>query len=341
MTSEAVDVVDDPGVASPELVELVAKREQELKKTPAVAATNTNGTANANAGTTDVGQAEEVEAGGKKAAEDPAKGKSEEVKKALDVEWAKSDTLKHRISTLHEAGHLDDELIDLIRTGVERKSHLRAANDKFEAAADKVKAAHAERDTYKERAERYDRLMADPKFHAALNATEGDTEDESLLSPEEKRLKRLEKDLAEMKAEKQGKAESEKSRADRVKEIEGWAEDHRSSLGDTVSLEDYKGAVETALKEMLEEDIAPLEVLTQRGLVRRVNKVLERQRDEKEVQGLRESVEGSKRDAVRSARASSPAGVRTEVGKTYPSTPEGQRARRAAETLAKYPLRPE
>lgn len=345
MTSEAADVDVDPGVASPDLVALVAKREQELKgkkpETPASGATATKETEEPAKATDDAGQAEEVEAGRKDAEEAPEKGKPDSAKKPLDVEWAKSDALKRRVSALHEAGHLDDDLIGLIRTGVERKEHLRAANKKFEDAAEKVKAANLERDQYRERAERYDRLMADPKFHAALNAPEGDSEDDSLLTPEERRIKKVERELAEMKAEKERREKDAKSLAERVREIESWGEDHRSSLGDTVSDEEYDTALKEMLTDVIEEKEDPRNVITQLKLVRRVNKILERRRDERDAEALRERVEGSKRDVVRSARASSPAGVRTEVGKTYPDTPQGRREKRIAESLAKYPLRPE
>lgn len=342
MTSEAASEVASTDTASPELVALVAKREQELKgkpSTPASEATKAKEPAGDGKGATDAGQAEEVEAGRDDAKEAPDEGKPDDAKKPLDVEWAKSDALKRRISALHEAGHLDDDLLGLIRTGVERKAHLKAANDKFEAAADKVKAANTERDQFRERAERYDRLMADPKFHAALHAAEsGETEgDESFMTAEEKRIARLEKRLAEREAAEENAEKSAKSEASRVKEIEGWAEDHRESLSGTVSDEDYESALKTVLTEMLEEDLDPRRTLTQRGLSRRVNRVLERQVADRDVAALRERVEGSKRDVVRSARASSPAGVRTEVGKTY-ATP---RAQRIAETLSKYPLRPE
>lgn len=343
MTSEAASEVAGTDTASPELVALVAKREQELKgkapKTPASEATKVKAPAGDGKDATGAGQAEEVEAGRDDADGAPDEGKPDAAKKPLDVEWAKSDALKRRISDLHEAGHLDDDLIGLIRAGVERKAHLKAANDKFEAAADKVKAANAERDQYRERAERYDRLMADPKFHKALHATESDdtTDDESLMTAEEKRIARLEKRLAEREAKEADEEKSKSSAESRVKEIEGWAEDHRESLSDTVSAEDYEAALTTMLKEMLEDDLDPRRLLTQRGLARRVNRVLERQREEKEVAALRERAEGSKRDVVRSARASSPAGVRTEVGRTYASP----REKRIAETLAKYPLRPE
>lgn len=346
MTNEAADEVAGSDTASPELVALVAKREQELKgkpSTPASTASKAKGPEDAAKGATGTGQAKEVEAERDDAEGAPDEGKPDDAKKPLDVEWAKSDALKRRISALHEAGHLDDDLLGLIRTGVERKAHLKAANDKFEAAADKVKAANAERDQYRERAERYDRLMADPKFHAALHAAEsGDAgDDESLMTPEEKRIARLEKDLADMKAERADRENSEKSSAARIKEIEGWAEDHKSSLGDSVTPEAYESALKAVLTDLIEGEINPRTVLTQRGLVRLVNKELDRTRDAVEVAALRERADGSKRDVVRSARASSPAGVRTEVGTTYPNTPAGQRAKRVAETLAKYPLRPE
>lgn len=344
MTSEAVGEDVDPTVASPALVALVAKREQELKgkpETPAAGATKAKETEDANAGSSDAGQAEEVEAGSPKDAEAPDEGKPDAPKKTLDVEWAKSDALKRRISALHEAGHLDDDLLGLMKDGANAKEIRKGANTKFEAAAEKVKAANTERDQYRERAERYDRLMSDPKFHAALHATEDEGEDESLLTPEEKRLKRLEKDLADIKSEKRTKAETDVAQKARIREIEGWAEDHKESLNGTVSDGDYESALGAMLTEMLEDDLNPRDLLTQRGLTRKVNRVLERQREEKDVQGLRERVEGSKRDVVRSARASSPAGVRTEVGKTFPSTPQGQRQKRIAETLEKYPLRPE
>ncbi len=95
--------------------------------------------------------------------------------------------------------------------------------------------------------------------------------------------------------------------------------------------------MKASLQELIDEGISPIDVLNQRGYTRRINRALERQREEKDVQGLRERVEGSKRDVVRSTRASSPAGVRTEVGKTYASP----RDKRIAETLSKYPIRPE
>jgi len=331
MTNEADDVAD-PNQASTALVELVAKREVELRGKPAPASEATKPVEKPK-----VVQAEEVEAEGTKPPKAPEEGKPEEGKKALDVEWTKSETLKRRLAALHETGNLDDEVLGLLKDGARSKEIVRGANKKFEEAAEKVKAANTERDVYRERAERYDRLMADPKFHAAMQATEEVKEDESFLTPEEKRLKRLEKDLEDMKAEKAKRAKDEESSVARVKEIEGWAEDHRSSLGDAVSLEEYEAALKGTLKEMLEEDLDPRQTLTQRGLVRRVNRVLERQREEKDVQSLRERVGESNRDAVRSARASSPAGVRTEVEKQY-ATPK---AKRIAETLAKYPLRPD
>ncbi len=349
MTSEAVSEDVEPGTASPELVALVAKRELELSgkqpAAPVAAATKPKEPVGAEAEPSETDQAEEVEAGGKKDEKGTEGGKPDESKKALDVEWAKSDALKSRITTLYEAGHLDDDLLGLVRMGVERKEHLRAANKRFEESAEKVKSANAERDQYRERAERYDRLMGDPKFHAALHATEktgGDEEvDPDLMTPAEKRdwVRKVAREDREAEDAKVAKStEAEKAR---IHEIEGWAEDHKESLGSAVSDEDYEKALKASLAEMLEEDIDPRQVLTQRGLARRVNRVLERQREEKDVQGLRERVEGSKRDVVRSARASSPAGVRTEVGKEYPSTPAGARAKRVAETLAKYPLRPE
>lgn len=347
MTSEAVSEAAAPDVASPALVALVAKREQELSgvkpSAPVSAAPKSTEPVEPDESAPDAGQAEEVEAERSDATEAPDEGKPEVAKKPLDVEWAKSDALKRRISTLNEAGHLDDELLGLIRQGVERKEHMRAANKRFEEAADLAKSEkqgraqiEKERDEYRAR---YEGLVTNPRVAAALNGT--DDVDDDTLTPDERKLKQLEKDVADMKAEKDNAASAAKSQQARIREIEAWAEDHKASFAGTVSDEEYEAALTTSLKELLEDEIDPRAVLTQKGLARRVSRVLERQREDKDVQSLRERAEGSKRDVVRSARASSPAGVRTEVGKTYPPTPEGQRQKRIAETLAKYPPRPD
>jgi hypothetical protein len=345
MTNDADGAVADPNAASPELVALVAKREAEMRGKPAAspvpAATSAKERVDSDAVAKGDVQAEEVEAEGAEAAKAPEEGKPDAGKKALDVEWAKSDALKRRLSTLHEAGHVDEELLGLIRTGVERKEHLRAANKKFEEATEKVKAANAERDQYRERAERYDRMMAEPKFHAAMHATEapaGQSDKDWLeMTPEERRDAVRREARAEIEAEKQAKAEAEAKQTARIREIEGWATDHKDSLSGTVSDEEYEAALKTTLSEMLEEEIDPRQALTQKGLVRRVNRVLDRQREDREVQSLRDRVDESKRDVVRSARASSPSGVRTQVEKVY-ATPQ---AKRIAETLQRYPVRPD
>lgn len=341
MTSEAADVGADPNIASPDLVALVAKREAEMraKDAPPAAATSANGKVT-DPGASDVGQAEEVEASsteGEDAA--PEKGKPAPARKAVDVEWAKSDTQKGRLTALYEAGHIDDDLLSTIKDGFQAREIRKGAYEKFEAAADKVKAAEARAAAAEERASRYDRLFENPRFNAALNASEGESagDDSPYATPEEKRIASVEKELKALREERRQAAASQEAQVKRVREIEGWAEDHKTSFNGTVSDEEYEGALKTVLTEMLEDEENPRDVLTQRGLVRKVNRVLERQREEREVSRLRESAGESKREAVRSARASSPAGVRTGVEKQY-ATPQ---AKRIAETLMRYPLRPD
>lgn len=336
MPNDAADTYVGPDQASESLIALVAKREQELKG--ATPPTPSAVTPEAKAGDDGASQAEEGEGKEPKAETPPAQAGKEAKPKGPDVEWA-SDALKRRLSALYEAKQLDDAgLAEL------KKDFLlsRGAYKKMEEAAEIRKKAEAERDTYKERAERYDRLMADPKFHAALGRAEaGTSEEDDILAAEtpEKRKEIMRREArGEIDATLRSIREAEQQKQARIEQIQGWADSHRESMNGTVSPEDYEAALKESIDGYLQEGVNPLLALTEKGLIRRVNERLEFQRVSRQLKSHEERSEESKREAARSAQASSPPGVRTQMPRQYDMS---KRADRIAKTLAETPIRPD